>query len=231
MTTDTITAADLELRDAIINELDWDSQFDAGELAVSARAGAVTLTGSIDSYAGKLAAERAVKRLRGVRAVANDIRVTLLGERGDSEIAHDVARNLASRPTLPNTVQAVVHGGRVTLSGTCRTLFQRFVAERAVRHVKGIKDVTNRITVTRTALAPDLAQQIHAAVRRDVAIATSGIDVTVNDNAVVLRGRVSSWAAREAAEQVVMHLPGIAIVQNEIAVMRGEPDNVEQELC
>jgi osmotically-inducible protein OsmY len=231
MTTDTITAADLELRDAIINELDWDSQFDAGEIAVSAKGGAVTLTGSIDSYAGKLAAERAAKRVRGVRAVANDIRVALRGERGDSEIAHDIARSLASRPTLPKTVQAVVHGGHVTLDGTCRTLFQRVIAERAVRHIPGVKDVTNRITVARVSVAADLAQQIRAAFRRDATIGKWGIEVTVNGDAVTLRGHVHSWPTRDAAEQAAMHAQGIGIVHNEIAVVEGEPDNVEQELC
>jgi osmotically-inducible protein OsmY len=231
MTTDTITATDLELRDAIINELDWDSQFDAGEIAVSARGGAVTLTGTIDSYAGKLAAERAAKRVRGVRAVANDLRVTLMGQRGDSEIAHDAARNLSCRPTVPKTVQAMVRGGHVTLSGNVRTLFQRVIAERAVRHIEGVKDVINHISVARTSMAPDLAQQIRAAFRRDAAIGKWGIAVTVDGDAVVLRGNVTSWAAREAAENAAMHAPGVGTIHNEIAVVQPEPDNVEQDIC
>src|SRR5688572_27166604 len=127
MTIATATAADLELRDNIIRELDWDSEFDASEIAVSARGGAVTLTGSIDSYTGKLAAERAAKRIRGVRAVANDIQVTLRHGRGDADIAHDAARSLALRPTLHEGIQAVVHDGHITLTGTVKTLFQRAI--------------------------------------------------------------------------------------------------------
>src|SRR6187455_2234094 len=87
-----VTAADLRVRDAVIQELDWDSRFDAAAIGVSARNGAVTLTGWIDSYANKLAAERAAKRVRGVRAVANDIQVTLDHERADPDIAADIVR-------------------------------------------------------------------------------------------------------------------------------------------
>jgi osmotically-inducible protein OsmY len=125
MTALDVTAADLRTRDAVLQELDWDSQFDAAEIGVSARGGAVTLTGSIVTYAAKLAAERPAKRVRGVRAVANDIQVRLRHPRGDAEIAADAARELARRPTLPTAVQAAVRDGHVTLTGTVITLFRR----------------------------------------------------------------------------------------------------------
>lgn len=231
MTVTTVSAADLRLRDAVVRQLDWDSQFDAGEIGVSARKGAVTLTGSIDSYAGKLAAERAVKRVRGVRTVANDLQVTLRHERGDAEIAADAAQVLNMRPTLPEDVQAVVHSGHVTLTGTVRTLFQRVIAERAVRHIRGVKGVVNRIVVARGVYAPDLRQQIVAALHRDAGIDPHGIKVTVADGAVLLEGRVGSWLERESAEQAAIHAPGITSVDNRIAVVASEPDNVEEELC
>lgn len=231
MTIATATAADLELRDTIIRELDWDSQFDASEIGVSARGGAVTLTGAIDSYAAKLAAERAAKRIRGVRAVANDIQVTLRHGRGDADIASDAARSLALRPTLPAEVQAVVHDGHVTLTGTVKTLFLRAVAEGAVKHIRGVKGVVNRITVEARVYAPDLTQQIIAAFNRDGGIGSDGLTVTVNDERIVLRGRVRSWTEREAAERAAMHAPGVTTVDNQIVVAPDEPDNVERDIC
>ena len=214
----TATAADLELRDAIIRELDWDSQFDASEIGVSARGGAVTLTGSIDSYAAKLAAERAVKRILGVRAVANDIQVTLRHGRGDPDIASDVVRSLVLRPTLPEGIQAVVHSGHVTLTGTVNTLFQRAIAERAVRHIRGVKGVVNRIVVAHGVCAPDLKQHVIAAFRRDADIASDGITVMVADHRIVLRGHVRSWTEYDAAERAAMHAPGVAAVDNQLVV-------------
>jgi osmotically-inducible protein OsmY len=154
-----------------------------------------------------------------------------MGDRGDGEIAHDAARNLACRPTVPKTVQAVVHNGHLTLTGQVRTLFQRVIAERAVRHIEGVKDVVNHIAVTRARLAPDLAQQNRAAFRRDPTIGKWGIAVTVDGDAVVLRGSVPSWTAREAAENAAMHAPGVATMHNEIAVVQPEPDNVDEDIC
>ncbi|NOT24730.1 MAG: BON domain-containing protein [Acidobacteria bacterium] len=214
----TVTASDLGLRDAIVRELDWDSLFDAAAIGVAVRDSAVTLTGSIDSYAAKLAAERAVKRVAGVRAVANDIQVTLRHERGDADIVGDVARSLALRPTLPEGVQAVVHSGHVTLTGNVKTLFQRAIAERAVHQVRGVKGVANRIVVASAACASDLQQRITDALRRDSDIASEGITVIVADGTVALRGRVPSWRQREAAERAAMHAPGVTAVENQLVV-------------
>ena len=114
MSTATITATDVRLRNAVVRQLDWDPEVDASAIGVAARDGVVTLTGFIDSYAGKLAAERVLKRVRGVRAVANDIRVRLLVERTDADIARDALLALRVVPALADTVVVTVHNGRVT---------------------------------------------------------------------------------------------------------------------
>jgi osmotically-inducible protein OsmY len=101
-----------------------------------------------NSYAGELAAERAVKRARGVRAVANNLQVTLRLARTDTDIATDAAHALETHLTLPPTVQVVVHNGHVVLTGTVHTLFQRVVAEKALRYVRGIKGLVNRLAAT-----------------------------------------------------------------------------------
>ena len=116
MSTATITDTDVRLRNAVVRQLDWDPEVDASAVGVAARDGVVTLTGFIDSYAGKLAAERVVKRVRGVRAVANDIKVRLVIEQTDADIARDTLLALKVVPVFADNVMATVHNGRVTLT-------------------------------------------------------------------------------------------------------------------
>jgi osmotically-inducible protein OsmY len=117
MTTMSLTDTDLRVRDSVLRQLDWDPEVDNSAVGAAAKNGVVTLTGYIDSYSGKLAAERAAKRVHGVRAVANDIEVRLRLGRTDSDIAADAARALELRSTVPESVQAVVHDGHITLTG------------------------------------------------------------------------------------------------------------------
>ena len=234
MTTASLTQTDLSIRDAVLHQLEWDSQVDASGIGVTARNAAVSLTGYVDSYAGKLAAERAAKRVRGVRAVANDIQVRLRLERTDAEIADDAARALFLRATLPESVQAVVHNGHVTLTGTVQTLFQRAVAENAVKHVKGVKGLVNRIEVAAPAGDRDVKRDIVRALHRDADVNARGIEVHVSDDVVTLSGSVSSWHEREAAERAAMHATGITRVDNRITIAWREddssPGNVD-EIC
>jgi osmotically-inducible protein OsmY len=120
---------------------------DASAVGISARNGVVTLTGFIDTYAGKLAAERAAKRVRGVRAVANDIEVRLRLERSDPDVARDTVVALELYGTVPQNVQAAVHKGRVTLTGVVQGPFQKRDAEKVVHRVRGVRHVSNYITV------------------------------------------------------------------------------------
>ena len=128
--------------------------FDASGIGVSAKDGVVTLTGYIDTYGGKLAAERAAKRVRGVRGVANDLEVRLKIGRTDADIARDAVRALELRATVPATVQAVVHEGHVTLTGKVGWLYQARDAEKAVRHINGVRGVFNHIEVAGGAVNP-----------------------------------------------------------------------------
>jgi osmotically-inducible protein OsmY len=137
MSTESITHTDVRLRNSIIRQLDWDPEVDAGAIGVAAKDGVVTLTGFVDTYAEKLTAERVAKRVRGVRAVANDITVRLRVERTDADIASDAAQALKLIPALADNVQAAVHNGHVTLTGRMEWLYQRQQAETAVRHIRG----------------------------------------------------------------------------------------------
>ena len=147
MTTASITGTDVHVRNAVVRQLDWDPEVDAGAVGVSAHDGVVTLTGFVDSYAEKLAAERVAKRVRGVRGVANDITVRQMVGRTDADIAHDAVLALKGRPALADTVQVAVHRGHITLTGQVEWLLQKEGAERAVKHVRGLLGVFNHITV------------------------------------------------------------------------------------
>jgi osmotically-inducible protein OsmY len=161
VTTANLTDADLRMRDAIVRQLEWDPEVDVSGIGVTAIQGTVALTGDIDTYAGKLAAERAAKRVQGVRAVANDLEVRMARDRTDADIAADVTRALQLRAMVPDTVQASVHHGQVTLTGTATSLFQAHEAEEAVRPVRGVRHLSSRILVEpKDANSPDVSDEI-----------------------------------------------------------------------
>src|SRR4030095_4749171 len=156
MSTATLTDKDLRVRDAFMQQLEWDPAVDASAIGVSARDGAVALTGTSNTYAGKLAAERAAKRVHGVRAVANDIEVTLTLGRTDADIAADAATMLRMHNEVPDSVQAAVHHGHVTLTGTVDWHYQRLQAEKAVRDIRGVRHVIDHIAVVPRTAGKDM---------------------------------------------------------------------------
>ena len=228
MSTATLTEADIRVRDAVQRQLEWDPSVDASAVGVAALDGAVTLTGFIDSYRGKLAAERAAKRVRGVRAVANDIDVRLKLARTDADIASDVVRALELRSTIPETIQAVVHDAHVTLTGKARWLFQKHDAERVVHHIRGVRGIQNYVTVTPESVTKDVRHRIVEALHRNASVDAQHILVTVTGDTAVLTGTVASLLQREAAEDAAAQAPGIARVDNRIVV---EPRERVDELC
>ncbi len=135
------------LRDAVLDELDGDPSVHAWEIGVAAEDGLVTLTGTVESAGYKVAAERAAKRVEGVRSVANDLRVRTWNERTDTDIARDAAHRLRGNVAVPETVQAVVSDGYVTLDGTVAWMHQRAAAETAVKYLRGVKGVENTIRI------------------------------------------------------------------------------------
>lgn len=227
MTTATLTDTDLRTRDAVMRQLEWDSEVDASAIGVAAKSGMVTLTGFIGTYAGKLAAERAAKRVRGVRAIANDIDVRLKLERTDEDIAKDTARVLELHGEIPATVQAAVRNGHVTLTGKVDWMFQKRDTEKAVRHVRGVRHVANRITVIPQAVEKDVRHRIVQALHRSADLDARHIAVTISGNRATLTGNVRSWAQREIAERATTQAPGINAVDNLIAVVPPASDDVE----
>jgi osmotically-inducible protein OsmY len=218
MSTASLTSTDVRIRDGVARQLEWDPQVDASAVGVAARDGTVTLTGYIDTYAGKLAAERAAKRVHGVRAVANDIEVRLKLARTDADIARDAARALELRSSLPENVQAAVHSGHVTLTGKVDWLFQKRDAEKAVRHIRGVREVLNHITVAPHAVERDVNRRIVQALHWNADVDARHITVTVSGGTATLTGSVGTWLQRDAVERAAADAPGVTEVHNRLVI-------------
>lgn len=209
---------DMLIRDTVTQQLEWDAEVDARDIAATVRNGVVTLTGYIGSYAAKLAAERSVKRVRGVRVVANDIQVRLCLERPDPDLAADISTMLKRQAAIPQSVQAVVHSGHVTLTGTVPTQLMTAIAANAVRHIRGVKGIANHIQVLPAATTRDLRRRIAQALHRSAEVDARSLTIVIEGSVVTLDGEVESWAEAEAAEQAVMHAPGVTEVDSRIRV-------------
>jgi osmotically-inducible protein OsmY len=232
MTTATLTGTDVRLRNFVVRELDWDPEVDASAIGVSAQNGVVTLTGFVDTYAGKLAAERVAKRVRGVRAVANDITVRLAVDRTDADIAADAAAALKLQTTAADKVQIAVHRGHIGLTGTVEWFTQKEAAAAAVQHVAGVRGVANYIEVAPKPAFRDVHRRIVAALHRNADLDASHLRVEVADDVATLTGTVGSWLQREAAERGAASAPGIRRVQNRIVVVPSAVEELdEEEIC
>ena len=213
-----------KLQHDVQEELEWEPSVDASHIGVAAsQPGVVTLTGTVATYVEKVSAERAAKRVAGVRAVANDIEVRPIGsmKRTDTDIAQAVLRALEWDIAIPHEkIKARVDNGWVTLEGGVALQFQRAAAENAVRRLSGVRGVTNQILLElRPSVKPaEVKNRIEAAFRRNADIDARGIQVDAKDSTITLRGRVRSWAERDEAERAAWAAPGVLAVEDELIV-------------
>jgi osmotically-inducible protein OsmY len=219
-----MTHTDEQIQRSILEELKWDARIHPNEIGVAVKDGIVTLTGWVDNYTKKWAAEDAAHRVRGVKAVANDIEVRLpnSAERTDADIAAAVTRALEWDAFVPiEKLNVTVAKGWVTLRGEVEWQYQKEDAERAVRRLTGVRGVTNLLTV-RPRVKPssqELKRKIEEALVRSAETDAERITVEVQDNKVILKGTVHSWAERQEAERVAWSAPGVIAVENRITVI------------
>ncbi|MGH9645061.1 MAG: BON domain-containing protein [Terriglobales bacterium] len=219
MATATLNRTDQELQQAVLSELKWDAQIQPNEIGVSVKDGVVTLTGWVDSYLKKWAAEDAAHRVSGVKAVANDIEIKLSTERTDPDIAAAAIHAIEWDAFIPSDkVQVTVSKGWVTLKGEVEWQFQRQDAERVVRRLSGVKGVTNLITVKPRVTPSELKKKIEDALVRNAEVDANRITVEVQGNRAILKGTVRSWAEKQEAERVAWSAPGIVSVENRITL-------------
>lgn len=212
---------DTQLRHDVTDELQFDPALDANQIGVIAKQGIITLTGTVKTFGEKIAAERATKRVYGVRAVANDIHVHVPGdlERTDQEIAEAALNVLKWDAFVPdNRITVTVRDGRIMLEGNVASQYDKEAAGCAVRNLVGVKEVLNSIVVEPQASPSEIKGLIESAFRRSAALDARRIAIEVHGGKVVLHGHVNSWAEEEKATQAAWAAPGVTDVDNQITV-------------
>jgi len=215
------TRTDEQIQADVLEELKWDTRVRPNEIGVAVKDGIVTLTGWVDSYLKKIAAEEAAHRVRGVKAVANDIEVRLptSSERTDADLAKAALNALEWEAAIPaDKLDVTVSKGWVTLKGEVEYGFQKRLAERVVERLSGVKGVTNLITVKPRLSPEDLKQNIEKALVRNAETDARRITVEVEGSKVILRGTVRSYAEKKAAEDAAWAAPGVSEVENRIVI-------------
>jgi osmotically-inducible protein OsmY len=212
---------DAQIQRDVTDELGFEPSVHAAHIGVAVEGGIVTLTGHVTSCMEKWSAGRAAKRVAGVKAVANDVEVRVLGQgrRDDTDIAGAAVLALEWDTAVPHhRVQVAVDAGWVTLEGRVDWKYQSDAAEADIRRLAGVRGVTNSIEVEWREGGRDLKAQIERAFGRAAGLASAPIHVEASNGKVALHGHVRSWADRDEAERTAWAAPGVVAVENDLSV-------------
>ncbi len=214
--------SDISLRQDIIDELEFEPSLNAAQIGVAVNKGVVTLAGSVGSYAEKIAAEQAVRRVKGVQAIAQEIEVRYPNDKktADDEIAGRVVSILRWSAVVPaNSVQVKVQDGWVSLSGQVDWQFQRAAAEAEIRRLSGVAGVINSMTIKPRVQAADVKRKIEDALKRYAEVEADGIRISVlGDGKVTLDGNVHDWRERDAIKRAAWSAPGVTMVEDRLMI-------------
>lgn len=212
---------DSQLQHDVMAELEWEPAVDHADIGVAVTDGVVTLSGYVKNFTEKLAAEKAVRRVAGVRAIAEEIKVRLASDRkmADHEIAKRILDMIAWTVSIPaETVKVKVEHGWVTLSGTVDWFFQSNEARKAAGRVSGVVGVTNLIDVKQLPARADVKDRIVSAFKRQADLDAAAVTVTTDGGTVKLSGNVHAWNERGIAERAAWSAPGVTKVEDHLTV-------------
>jgi osmotically-inducible protein OsmY len=212
---------DKTLRQFIIDELDFEPSIDAANIGVAVEKGVVTLTGYVANYGEKIAAERTVQRVKGVRAIAQEIEVRFSNQpkRSDDEIAQRALDILKWSVQVPaESIQVKVEQGWITLTGAVEWQYQKQAAESAIRKLRGIRGVSNAIEIKPLVAASDVHRKIMDSLKRNAEVEADSIRVVVDNGKVILEGKVKAWYERNLAERAAWSAPGVKEVEDRLSI-------------
>lgn len=212
---------DSVLRQDIIDELEFEPSIDAADIGVAVENGVATLTGHVPTYAQKATVEDVVRRVIGVKGIAQEIEVRPFGanQTADDEIAKRALNMINWDTAVPkNAVQVKVQKGWVTLTGKVEWHYQKIAAGDAVKGLAGVSGVSNNIDLKPRVSVSDVKKRIEDALKRNAEVEAKGIRIDVLDGMVTLEGRVKAWPEREAAERAAWSAPGVKAVVDRITV-------------
>lgn len=216
--------ADAQLRDEIEAELEWDPSFDSRRIGVAVKDGIVTLSGHVNAYVDRWAAQKAAQKVTGVRAIANEIQVSLSFDdrRSDTDIAEAALLALNGNTLIPaDAIKVSVKDGWLTLDGRVSWYYQKYVTETTVSHLRGVQGITNNLVIASPAVktsATDIKRKIESAFQRHAHRNVDRIHVSVTDGTVTLEGEVPSWREREDAQAAAWAAPGISKVEDRLII-------------
>lgn len=214
---------DLKLKQDILAELKYEPSIDENEIGVITRHGVVTLTGHVRNYGQKLAAEKAASRVKGVKAIVEEITINVPSskKRTDAQIAEAVANTLKWNSTIPNEkLKIKVENGVVYLNGEVSSQYEKKAVRKVVSLLWGIKHVVNRISIKSPINTSEVKSKIKQALERSARIDANHISVNARNHEVILKGKVRSWAEKEDARIAASKAPGVWAVKNELTVVQ-----------
>ncbi|TAL57734.1 MAG: BON domain-containing protein [Bacteroidetes bacterium] len=212
---------DAEIQKDVMEELRWEPLLNASEIGVAVKNGIVTLSGTVDTYGKKVAAEDAAKSVMGVKAVAEDIQVKLSssGKRNDTEIAEAVMNALKWHSAVrEDKIKVKVEDGWVTLEGEADWEFQRSAARSMVEDLTGVIGIINNIRIKPSVVANDIKKRINSAFHRSATVDSEKINLEVVGSKVILTGKVRSYAEKRDAENAAWLAPGINKIENKLQI-------------